>query len=149
MDRLKAELMYERRMSEDNLTRFEDERRVWQEEKEKVKTEERFHPFPSNRWFTLALLPTVTPPPPIPHSSRSSATRSSCSRTTSWCTVGTATWSGWWGSWAWSWRAGTRTTTRFAVAATTSTLRRSRPLRSEEGRNSQSLTRAQKKIPGN
>lgn len=56
--------MYERRMSEDNLTRFEDERRVWQEEKEKVKTEERFHPFPSNRWFTLALLPAVTPPPP-------------------------------------------------------------------------------------
>lgn len=29
--------MYERRMSEDNLSRFEDERRVWQEEKEKVK----------------------------------------------------------------------------------------------------------------
>lgn len=36
VDRLKAELMYERRMSEDNLSRFEDERRVWQEEKEKV-----------------------------------------------------------------------------------------------------------------
>lgn len=55
VDRLKAELMYERRMSEDNLSRFEDERRVWQEEKEKVKTEERFRPFPRDRWFTLAL----------------------------------------------------------------------------------------------
>lgn len=43
--------MYERRMSEDNLSRFEDERRVWQEEKEKVKTEKRF---PSDRWFPLA-----------------------------------------------------------------------------------------------
>lgn len=37
MDRLKAELMYERRTSEEHLSRFEDERRVWQEEKEKVK----------------------------------------------------------------------------------------------------------------
>ncbi|XP_073338622.1 leucine zipper putative tumor suppressor 2a [Pagrus major] len=36
MDRLKAELMYERRTSEEHLSRFEDERRVWQEEKEKV-----------------------------------------------------------------------------------------------------------------
>ncbi|KAA8583776.1 hypothetical protein FQN60_014984 [Etheostoma spectabile] len=31
-----AELMYERRTSEEQLSRFEDERRVWQEEKEKV-----------------------------------------------------------------------------------------------------------------
>lgn len=38
VDRLKAELMYERRTSEEHLSRFEDERRVWQEEKEKVKT---------------------------------------------------------------------------------------------------------------
>lgn len=37
VDRLKAELMYERRTSEEHLSRFEDERRVWQEEKEKVK----------------------------------------------------------------------------------------------------------------
>lgn len=37
VDRLKAELMYERRTSEEQLSRFEDERRVWQEEKEKVK----------------------------------------------------------------------------------------------------------------
>ncbi|XP_051935832.1 leucine zipper putative tumor suppressor 2 homolog [Hippocampus zosterae] len=36
VDRLKAELMYERRTSEEQLSRFEDERRVWQEEKEKV-----------------------------------------------------------------------------------------------------------------
>lgn len=36
VDRLKAELMYERRTSEEHLSRFEDERRVWQEEKEKV-----------------------------------------------------------------------------------------------------------------
>ncbi|XP_062257150.1 leucine zipper putative tumor suppressor 2a [Platichthys flesus] len=36
MDRVKAELMYERRTSEEHLSRFEDERRVWQEEKEKV-----------------------------------------------------------------------------------------------------------------
>lgn len=38
VDRLKAELMYERRTSEEHLSRFEDERRVWQEEKEKVET---------------------------------------------------------------------------------------------------------------
>lgn len=37
VDRLKAELMYERRTNEEHLSRFEDERRVWQEEKEKVK----------------------------------------------------------------------------------------------------------------
>lgn len=37
MDRLKAELMYERRTSEEQLSRFEKERRVWQEEKEKVR----------------------------------------------------------------------------------------------------------------
>lgn len=37
VDRLKAELMYERRTSEEQLSRFEDERMVWQEEKEKVK----------------------------------------------------------------------------------------------------------------
>ncbi|KAM8852053.1 leucine zipper putative tumor suppressor 2 homolog isoform 1-T2 [Synchiropus picturatus] len=36
VDRLKAELMYERRTSEDQLSRFEEERRVWQEEKDKV-----------------------------------------------------------------------------------------------------------------
>ncbi|KAM9847939.1 leucine zipper putative tumor suppressor 2a [Aulostomus maculatus] len=36
VDRLKAELMYERRTSEEHLSRFEDERRIWQEEKEKV-----------------------------------------------------------------------------------------------------------------
>ncbi|XP_038593269.1 leucine zipper putative tumor suppressor 2 homolog [Micropterus salmoides] len=36
VDRLKAELMYERRTSEEQLSRFDDERRVWQEEKEKV-----------------------------------------------------------------------------------------------------------------
>ncbi|KAM4590810.1 leucine zipper putative tumor suppressor 2a isoform 1-T2 [Odontesthes bonariensis] len=36
VDRLKAELMYERRTSEGQLSRFEDERRVWHEEKEKV-----------------------------------------------------------------------------------------------------------------
>ncbi|XP_068424320.1 leucine zipper putative tumor suppressor 2 homolog [Clinocottus analis] len=36
VERLKAELMYERRTSEEHLSRFEDERRVWQEEKEKV-----------------------------------------------------------------------------------------------------------------
>ncbi|XP_041803373.1 leucine zipper putative tumor suppressor 2a [Chelmon rostratus] len=36
VDRLKAELMYERRTSEEHLSRFENERRVWQEEKEKV-----------------------------------------------------------------------------------------------------------------
>lgn len=36
VDRLKAELMYERRTSEELLSRFEEERRVWQEEKEKV-----------------------------------------------------------------------------------------------------------------
>lgn len=36
VDRLKAELIYERRTGEEQLSRFEDERRVWQEEKEKV-----------------------------------------------------------------------------------------------------------------
>ncbi|KAI1894263.1 hypothetical protein AGOR_G00114010 [Albula goreensis] len=36
VERLKAELMLERRRSEDQLEAFEDERRVWQEEKEKV-----------------------------------------------------------------------------------------------------------------
>lgn len=36
VDRLKAELMYERRSSEEQLSHFEEERRVWQEEKEKV-----------------------------------------------------------------------------------------------------------------
>uniref|UniRef100_A0A3Q0SWA5 Leucine zipper tumor suppressor 2 n=1 Tax=Amphilophus citrinellus TaxID=61819 RepID=A0A3Q0SWA5_AMPCI len=36
VDRLKAELMYERRTSEEQLSRFDEERRVWQEEKEKV-----------------------------------------------------------------------------------------------------------------
>ncbi len=36
VDRLRAELMYERRRSEDQLGAFEDERRVWQEEKDKV-----------------------------------------------------------------------------------------------------------------
>ncbi|KAJ8416150.1 hypothetical protein AAFF_G00381720 [Aldrovandia affinis] len=35
-DRLRAELMFERRRGEDQLAAFEDERRVWQEEKEKV-----------------------------------------------------------------------------------------------------------------
>ncbi|KAJ8284669.1 hypothetical protein COCON_G00035190 [Conger conger] len=35
-ERLKAELAFERRRGEDQLTTFEDERRVWQEEKEKV-----------------------------------------------------------------------------------------------------------------
>ncbi|KAJ8365295.1 hypothetical protein SKAU_G00141260 [Synaphobranchus kaupii] len=35
-ERLKAELMFERRRGEDQLAAFEDERRVWQEEKEKV-----------------------------------------------------------------------------------------------------------------
>lgn len=38
VDRLKAELIYERRTSEEHLSRFEEERRVWQEEKEKVQT---------------------------------------------------------------------------------------------------------------
>ncbi|XP_026134644.1 leucine zipper putative tumor suppressor 2 homolog [Carassius auratus] len=36
VDRMRAELMYERRRSEDQLEAFEDERRVWQEEKNKV-----------------------------------------------------------------------------------------------------------------
>lgn len=36
VERLRAELMYERRRSEDQLEAFEDERRVWQEEKDKV-----------------------------------------------------------------------------------------------------------------
>ncbi|XP_010868355.2 leucine zipper putative tumor suppressor 2 homolog [Esox lucius] len=36
VERLKAELMYERRSSEEQLGGFEEERRVWQEEKEKV-----------------------------------------------------------------------------------------------------------------
>ncbi|XP_016112246.1 leucine zipper putative tumor suppressor 2 homolog [Sinocyclocheilus grahami] len=36
VDRMRAELMYERRRSEDQLEAFEDERRVWQEEKDKV-----------------------------------------------------------------------------------------------------------------
>ncbi|KAK7901779.1 hypothetical protein WMY93_018548 [Mugilogobius chulae] len=36
VERLKAELMYERRTSEEQQCRFEDERRVWMEEKEKV-----------------------------------------------------------------------------------------------------------------
>lgn len=36
VDRLKAELIYERRTGEEQLSRFEEERRVWQEEKEKV-----------------------------------------------------------------------------------------------------------------
>ncbi|XP_061692231.1 leucine zipper putative tumor suppressor 2a [Syngnathoides biaculeatus] len=36
VERLKAELMYERRTSEEQLSRFEDERTVWQEEKTKV-----------------------------------------------------------------------------------------------------------------
>ncbi|MBN3295948.1 LZTS2 protein, partial [Amia calva] len=36
VERLRAELMYERRRSEDQLEAFEDERRVWHEEKEKV-----------------------------------------------------------------------------------------------------------------
>lgn len=36
VDRLKAELIYERRTSEEQMSRFEDERRVWHEEKEKV-----------------------------------------------------------------------------------------------------------------
>ncbi|KAG9346168.1 hypothetical protein JZ751_007986 [Albula glossodonta] len=35
-ERLRAELMYERRRGEDQLAAFEEERRVWQEEKEKV-----------------------------------------------------------------------------------------------------------------
>ncbi|CAL8298773.1 unnamed protein product [Merluccius merluccius] len=36
VERLKAELMYERRTAEEQLSGFQDERRVWQEEKEKV-----------------------------------------------------------------------------------------------------------------
>ncbi|KAF7663491.1 hypothetical protein LDENG_00207380 [Lucifuga dentata] len=36
VDRLKAELMYERRSSEEQLSHFEEERKVWQEEKEKM-----------------------------------------------------------------------------------------------------------------
>ncbi|KAM4607715.1 leucine zipper putative tumor suppressor 2a isoform 1-T2 [Polymixia lowei] len=36
VERLKAELMYERRSSEEQLSGFEVERKVWQEEKEKV-----------------------------------------------------------------------------------------------------------------
>ncbi|TRY85636.1 hypothetical protein DNTS_008796, partial [Danionella cerebrum] len=36
VDRLRAELMYERRRGEDQVEAFEDERRVWQEEKDKV-----------------------------------------------------------------------------------------------------------------
>ncbi|XP_068597480.1 leucine zipper putative tumor suppressor 2a [Brachionichthys hirsutus] len=36
VDRLKAELLYERRTSEEHLSRFEEERSVWQGEKEKV-----------------------------------------------------------------------------------------------------------------
>ncbi|XP_035982547.1 leucine zipper putative tumor suppressor 2 homolog [Fundulus heteroclitus] len=36
VDRLKAELMYERRSGEEQRSRFEEERRVWHEEKEKV-----------------------------------------------------------------------------------------------------------------
>ncbi len=36
VDRLRAELMYERRRSEDQMEAFEDEHRVWQEEKDKV-----------------------------------------------------------------------------------------------------------------
>ncbi|KAF3708210.1 Leucine zipper putative tumor suppressor 2 -like protein [Channa argus] len=36
VDRLKAELIFERRTSEEQRSRFEDERRVWQEEKGKV-----------------------------------------------------------------------------------------------------------------
>lgn len=33
---MRAELMYERRSSEEQLSRFEEERRVWHDEKEKV-----------------------------------------------------------------------------------------------------------------
>ncbi|CAL8256219.1 unnamed protein product [Lota lota] len=36
VERLKGELLYERRTGEEQLSGFEDERRVWQEEKEKV-----------------------------------------------------------------------------------------------------------------
>lgn len=36
VDRLKSELMYERRTGEEQRSRFEEERRVWHEEKEKV-----------------------------------------------------------------------------------------------------------------
>ncbi|XP_036402873.1 leucine zipper putative tumor suppressor 2a [Megalops cyprinoides] len=36
VERLRAELLYERRRSEDQAETFEEERRVWQEEKEKV-----------------------------------------------------------------------------------------------------------------
>nr|XP_015799886.2 leucine zipper putative tumor suppressor 2a [Nothobranchius furzeri]XP_015799887.2 leucine zipper putative tumor suppressor 2a [Nothobranchius furzeri]XP_054606096.1 leucine zipper putative tumor suppressor 2a [Nothobranchius furzeri]XP_054606097.1 leucine zipper putative tumor suppressor 2a [Nothobranchius furzeri] len=36
VERLRAELMFERRTSEEQLSRFGDERRVWHEEKEKV-----------------------------------------------------------------------------------------------------------------
>ncbi|MEQ2265409.1 hypothetical protein XENORESO_006788 [Xenotaenia resolanae] len=36
VDRLKAELMYERRTGEEQRSRFEEERRVWHDEKEKV-----------------------------------------------------------------------------------------------------------------
>lgn len=42
VERLKAELMYERRTSEEQLSGFEDERRVWQEEKEKVRKRKSF-----------------------------------------------------------------------------------------------------------
>ena len=55
MDRLKAELMYERRTSEEHLSRFEDERRVWQEEKEKVRKEENCW---RNIWNLTLILPT-------------------------------------------------------------------------------------------
>jgi len=39
VERLRAELIYERRSEEEQRSGFEDERRVWQEEKEKVRGE--------------------------------------------------------------------------------------------------------------
>lgn len=64
MDRLKAELMYERRTSEEQLSRFEDERRVWQEEKEKVQQSDDFVLLlkPSEHFlsFTFYSFPSLT-----------------------------------------------------------------------------------------
>lgn len=47
VERLKAELIYERRTGEEHLSQFEEERRVWQEEKEKVTT--------CSQWFSFPL----------------------------------------------------------------------------------------------
>lgn len=64
VDRLKAELMYERRTSEEHLSRFEDERRVWQEEKEKVIPQSSSFSFSvghatDSRVYLLAMPPSI------------------------------------------------------------------------------------------